>query len=221
MIDTLLSNIAPHLCFGCGKTGTLLCDNCKYNIIEETFDICVACGSASPTRGICGHCDLPYERAWCLGERTAILRRLLDGYKFENMYDAHIVLADLLSRRIGSLPSSTVIVPIPTISSHIRQRGYDHTLLLAKKIAKEQRIPVAKLLTRIRTTSQRGATKKQRIAQAKEAYAVNKKVDHDTVYLVVDDVLTTGATVAFAAKVLKDAGASQVWVAVVARQPLD
>jgi len=221
MIDTLLSYIAPHLCFGCGKTGALLCDNCKYNITEEISDACITCGAPAGVAGICGLCTVPYDRAWHLGERTAVIRRLVDAYKFENVYDAHTILADLLAVRLGTLPSSTILVPIPTIGTHIRQRGYDHTLLLAKRLAKRQNVSVSPLLKRQQNTMQRGASKQKRVEQAKKAYIVNEKLDKTKDYLIIDDILTTGATIFSAAKALKDAGAQHVWAAVIARQPLD
>src|SRR5438445_12581192 len=85
MIDDILSIVAPLLCYGCGIEGTLLCDNCKYNISTEKFIQCIACGGAS-LAGVCRQCRVPYSRGWCVGERSGVLQRLIGNYKFQNVY---------------------------------------------------------------------------------------------------------------------------------------
>jgi len=180
----------------------------------------MACDGPSGVRGICEKCDVPYRRAWCVGRREDVLRKLIDEYKFENAYAAHRVLADLLSQRIGQLPSDVTVVAVPSIASHIRQRGYDHATLVAKQLARLQQVTYAPILRRKTATMQRGASKTQRIRQAKEAFEVRGQLDGG-IYLLVDDIVTTGATVKYAAQALCDAGAAEVWVAVLARQTLD
>lgn len=219
MLDSLLSIISPHLCYSCGKIGRLLCDNCKYNIIYDNLNVCIACGGVCGARGVCGSCTANFTRAWQVGERTDELRRLVDDYKFENVIAAHTVLAELVSSKIGTLPSSVVVVPVPTISSHIRQRGYDHTYLLAKKLAQLQNVTLSTAIKRVSNTKQRGASKKERHARAKAAFEVRQPLKGG-IYLVIDDIVTTGATLHFATKALLDAGADEVWVAVIARQPV-
>ena len=221
MIDTLLSIVAPHHCCGCGKSGSLLCPNCKYNITSETKNVCLACGRPSFRPGVCNTCKVPYSQAWFVGERKDVLQRLVGLYKFERAKSADKDLAGLLDDILPQLPENTMIVPIPTVPAHVRERGYDHTLLLAKRLGRIRRLPVAKILVRNTNTMQRHATAAARGLQAKIAFRVVGKVDENINYLIVDDVVTTGATVRYAAKVLKDAGATQVWVAVLARQTLD
>ena len=114
-----------------------------------------------------------------------------------------------------------MIVPIPTIPSHIRQRGYDHVLIVARHFAKTRRLPLAAVLQRQTATIQRGAGARQRTEQAKKAYTCTTVLDPDAVYLLVDDVMTTGATMKYAARTLADAGAQNIWVASISRQPLD
>ena len=221
MIDKLLSYVAPHLCCGCGKIGTLLCDNCKYDIISESYKCCISCGIVSNGAGICRQCDVAYERAWCVGERSGVLQRLVGDFKFQNMFAAYHPLSELFDQTIDQLPLNTVVVPIPTVASHIRERGYDHTLLVASQVARVRKLKTNPLLRRINTSKQRGVGRADRIAQAKSAFAVEKTLDPNTPYLLIDDIVTTGATIKYAAEALRSAGATQIWVAVIARQPLD
>jgi ComF family protein len=221
MFDALLSHVAPHPCYSCGKIGSILCDNCKYDISQEYFEGCFICGNEASLTRQCSRCSTPYSRSWCIGTRSGALRQIIDSYKFYNNYDAHRTLASLLSERIGYLAGDVVIVPLPTVPSHIRVRGYDHTLLLAKRLAKLQNLRLQKSLYRQTSTTQRGEDRNTRQAQAKAAFSVKGRLDSNTTYLLIDDVVTTGATLKYGARALKKAGAGDVWVAALAYQPLD
>lgn len=222
MIDTLLSLVAPHYCSGCGENGTLLCDNCKYDIVSESYNACVACGKAQAlTQGICTDCNVPYARGWCVADRRDQLERLINMYKFGNAKAAHKPLARLLHEYLPELPENVVIVPIPTVASHIRERGFDHMVLIAKHFAKYRRLPVASPLRRATSTKQRDASRTKRIAQAKAAFACPQQLDGEKIYLLLDDVMTTGSTMRYAAQKLRAAGAEQIWAATISRQPLD
>lgn len=219
MIDTVLSFVAPHPCCGCGKLQGLLCDDCKYDIITDVFTGCIACGRPSGATGVCQQCHMPYSRAWCVGERSGVLQELVDRYKFERVREAHRTITDLLAATLPEFPENVVIVPVPIVSAHIRERGYDHTLLIAKALGRRLRRPVARPLVRATQTKQRDTGRAVRVAQAKQAYAT-RNINGDACYLLIDDVVTTGATIKYAARALKDAGAKDVWVVAIARQPL-
>ncbi len=222
MLDTLLSYIAPHHCSGCGDSGTLLCDNCKYDIVSDPYGACVACGRGISGRyGFCGSCSPPYDRAWCVAPRLDNVERLLNDYKFNYARAAYHPLAELLHMHLPELPANALVVPVPTVSGHMRQRGYDHTLLIARAFARRRNLTVNTALQRATSTMQRGATARTRTAQAKRAFKVSTPLDSESIYVLLDDVITTGATVKYAAKALKDAGAQYVWVAAICRQPLD
>lgn len=222
MLDTLMSFIAPHHCCGCGVVGTVLCESCKYNILDDPFVGCISCGAGlSGPSGICKRCTVPYTRGWCVADRRSTVRNLTGHYKFNNARSAHKELADLLNDRLPILPSNTVVVPIPTVSSHIRERGYDHMLLVARRFSRLRSLPLETVLQRKTKTKQRDATAQRRDEQARDAFYCSKMLDTSRVYLVLDDVITTGATVKYASKALVDAGAKEVWAASISRQPLD
>ena len=110
---------------------------------------------------------------------------------------------------------------MPTVRAHIRERGYDHALRLARYVANSRHLPLEQPLQRVTTTVQRGADRKQRLMQAETAFRVAIPLRDNIPYLLLDDVVTTGATLQFAAKTLKSAGATTIWAAAVARQPLN
>lgn len=221
MIDTVLAFLAPHHCCSCGKVGNLLCSNCKYDIVSDQISVCVVCKRPAGESGICRLCRPHFDRAWTVAPRTGPLEDLIDLYKFERARAGYRVLGDLLLARLPQLPPEIVVVPIPTITPHIRERGYDHTLLVARYVARRRHLSLQPLLSRQTNTMQRGASKSMRRKQAAQAFTLRRPIDPTVVYLLVDDIVTTGATLDAAAKQLKEAGAKHVWVAAVAYQTLD
>ncbi|MFZ2125106.1 MAG: hypothetical protein WA087_03970 [Candidatus Saccharimonadales bacterium] len=170
---------------------------------------------------LCLSCRAPYERAWVVGERSGVLQRLIGLYKFERARAGFVPLGDLLDCALPDFPAEVVVVPIPTVVSHIRERGYDHMLLIAKRFAKKRNLKIERLLYRKTDTKQRQASFGMRNLQAKAAFGVRGVLSPDKVYLIMDDVVTTGATIKYAAKALMGAGAKHVWVAAIARQTLE
>ena len=163
---------------------------------------------------------MPYERVWAVGERYGILQRLVGLYKFERAISAHTELGDLLLSVLPELPPETIIVPVPTTPVRIRERGYNHTLLVARYVAKARGLKCEQLLRRRTNTKQRQASAKKRELQAKRAFEVRGELDALVPYLIIDDVITTGATIKYSSQTLRDAGTEHVWVAVIARQVL-
>jgi predicted amidophosphoribosyltransferase len=124
----------------------------------------------------------------------------------------------MLASRLPSLPKDSIIIPLPTISSHIRKRGLDHTYLLAKQMSKLCHCRTEQLLLRNSNSVQVGADRKTRLTQAKTAYIINPKssINPASTYLLLDDIWTTGASMKAAIELLKTAGAQKIAVAVLA-----
>jgi ComF family protein len=212
ILDTALSLIAPHLCSGCGFTGSPLCDNCKKDINRRPASF-----NNSP--------NASYDALLIIGQRLGTLRRAIDEFKFQNVKALARELAKLLDSVLPALPHRTVLVPIPTIAPHVRERGYDHIHLLTAQLATYRGLPMEQLLTRATNSVQHYATRDQRIAQAAATFRVEegarRAIRDGITYLLIDDIFTTGSTVEYAARALKRAGATEVRVVVLARQPLD
>jgi competence protein ComFC len=220
MIERVLQLVAPHPCSGCAKVGTLLCHNCKNNIIEEPFFGCILCGKPKLS-GICDFHQTPLARAFTVGSRTGTLEILINKYKFEHAKAAVFPLAELLDETLPVLPSGIEIIPIPTVRSHIRERGYDQVDLLARQFGSLRNIPITRAITRRNKATQHKVGKNEREAQAGAAFVLPEGYSlQGKVVLLLDDVVTTGATLQAAATLLQGAGAT-VWAASLAYQPLD
>ena len=126
------------------------------------------------------------------------------------------MLADLLSEVIDFEPDMK-IVALPTIGKHIRERGFDHTWSIARKIARINGLEAVKALKRGNNTVQVGSNREERQEQAKTAYIANDSINKDANYLLIDDVWTTGSIIMTAAKKLREAGCKKISVAVVAK----
>jgi predicted amidophosphoribosyltransferase len=133
---------------------------------------------------------------------------------------AYAEFGDLLLDVLPELPPKTIIVPVPTTPVRIRERGYDHMLLIARYVAKARGLKCEQLLRRKTNTKQRQASAEKRELQAKRTFEVRGKLDASVPYSIIDDVITTGATIKYSSQTLRDAGAEHVWIAVIARQTL-
>jgi ComF family protein len=155
------------------------------------------------------------------GWHTGPLKALIATYKFQNVKSAAASLAQLLDQTLPPFMPGTRLVPIPTAPSHIRERGYDHALLIAKQLARLRDVRLDRVLARRGMATQHRLNRNGRLKAAKEAFELAGPINSVADYIIVDDVLTTGATMTQAALLLRGAGARSVHCAVVARQPLD
>ncbi|NOQ51869.1 MAG: ComF family protein, partial [Desulfuromonadaceae bacterium] len=103
-------------------------------------------------------------------------------------------LAKLLNRIIVD-PTATLIIPVPLHRKRLQQRSYNQALLLARELARLKKIPLAKDLLQktVETPAQQELTARERERNLKQAFQVKEALDGERI-LLVDDVLTTGAT---------------------------
>lgn len=216
--------ILPHYCCSCGEIGDVLCESCFYDIVSdnELAGRCIVCMKSSAVNGVCGICQrkVPYSRAWVAAERRDAARRLVSSSKYESCCSGCDRQADILNSLLPAIPTDTIVVPVPTIRAHIRQRGYGHTERIARHFAKLRQLPYIPLIYRKVSCVQNGADLPTRIQQAKVSFSADTR-SRDKHILLIDDVFTTGSTVKYAARSLLDAGAATIWVAITCRQTLD
>ena len=158
--------------------------------------------------------------SYCVGELDGVLKDLIYDYKFKNLKQAYIELSDLLLSIIETLPEDIIVTSVPTLPSHIRRRGYDHTKLVARRFAKARGLIYQDTMFRTSNATQHNSIASLRWQQAQKAFTAKKVIKHAK-YLLIDDIVTTGATIEYASKCLLKAGAKEVYVVTIARQTLD
>lgn len=151
-----------------------------------------------------------------VGWRDDTIGKLVKEYKYDSVKALAGVLADLLDMTMPIIDGGVSVVPLPTITKHIRERGFDHTYLVAKKLARKRGWRVERKIARKKDSVQVGAGNTARIMQAAEAYTVFGEIDPEMTYMLFDDVWTTGASMKAALKKLQAAGASKIIIAVLA-----
>lgn len=212
-----LDLIFPHSCRGCGHTGEVLCERCKNYIKMHRQDLCPQCKNPRSS-SICKNCpDLP--PIYAVSNRDGLLGELVHDYKYHSIRALALPLAELLSSVLpANLPNNAKLIPLPTATHHIRSRGFDHTLLLAKKLSKLRNLPVERLLERNKNTVQVGSDRSTRLSQADSAYKINPKfkIDQNATYILLDDIWTTGASTLSAMKKLKQKGAQNIMICLLA-----
>ncbi len=225
---SVLDLLAPHSCRGCGRIGDALCDHCKKYILNHRQSICPICKNTN-ANGPCTHCSkleasehLP--PTFILGERSNLLATLIHDYKYESIRPLAHHFADMLGQILPPFTGPTFIVPLPTIHRHVRERGFDHTLLIAKHLAKKRpNFSVQKALIRTNAKVQVGTDKRTRKTQASSAYEINHRVklNPSANYILLDDVWTTGASLEAATKKLRNCGVSKITLLILALSRLD
>lgn len=218
-IDAALAFFAPHDCVRCGQEGSLLCSACCQQV-PWYGDVCFRCLKSGASIGLCENCrpKSSLDGVWITTAYQAAPRALIQALKFSRAKAGAQDIARLMAKTFPEPPAPMVLVPIPTISSHVRSRGYDQAALIARHLAKHRHMPVHALIRRHGQTRQLGASRKQRHQQLAGVFYCSQKLDPNTNYVLVDDVVTTGATIEHAAQALRAAGATKVYAAVFAQK---
>lgn len=221
MIDHLLEIIAPHSCCGCGYLGSILCQQCKDDIISEPFSRCAVCLKPTSVSNLCAQCrsHTGYADVWCVGVRDTQLKALLDRYKFDGVRQAARAAAELFDARLPILPSSYAVVPVPTSPRHQRIRGFDHMAMIGTRLARMRSVPFSGVLTTARSDTQHFKNRQQRQKSAAQGLGIHGPVPQNV--LLIDDIYTTGSTLRACADLLRRHGALNISVAIIARQTLD
>ena len=222
------------MCAGCGNGlemhERVVCPACEARMTRIDHPLCLRCGepfaSGAGEDHLCGTClviDRGFEMARSAMRYDGATIDLIVKYKFKGDIRLAGFLAGLMDGPLDELAAGgkiDLIVPVPLHADRLRERGYNQAQLLAKMISEQRGIPMDRwVLRRKRATApQIGLPIKDRRLNVRGAFIVKKpeRVADKTV-LVVDDVLTTGATVSECSRVLLAAGAAKVRVATLAR----
>lgn len=155
----------------------------------------------------------------------APLDRLLPRFKFHHDLAAGRLLAQLMAQAFAPLATDwiqpTALVPVPLHPRRLRQRGYDQALELARPLARALNLPrLDNVLQRVRdTTPQSRLEAAQRQGNLKNAFRATRIAALPAHVILIDDVMTTGATLHAAAEALRRAGVARIDAWVCARVP--
>lgn len=221
LLDTLLDLLAPTRCAGCELPGAVLCARCRAAC--ASIDARWACPRCGAPYGFltCTECwdrELEFEAAIALGVLERPISRAVTLYKDANERRLATEFGRLLATALEPWAGwGGCVVPIPASRAAIRRRGFDHADLLAHALARELDLPCTHALVHVRALDQRGLSRTQRGVNAAGSLAPAAGVAVPDRVILVDDVLTTGATLDAAASILLRMGALEVRAAVLAR----
>ncbi len=219
--------VLPLRCLLCGDAGAAgldLCAACA-DELPRNRSCCARCALplAVPAQ-LCGEClrrPPPWDAAWAPFRYGWPLDRLESRYKFGRDLAAGRVLATLWQREPRPVELPQLFVPVPLHRHRLRQRGYNQALELAVPLARALAIPLHRdALQRLRhTDAQTELDAVHRRRNVRGAFALRQGIALPAHVALLDDVMTTGATLAECARVLKRAGVQRVDVWALARAP--
>lgn len=237
LLRPVLDALLPPRCLACGALTAepgALCAACFAGVDFLGPPLCACCGDpfelAMEPGALCGQCiDRPprFDRARAVFRYEGSARDLILRFKHADRTDCAPAFARWMLRAAPELVTAAdLIVPVPLHRARLLHRRYNQAALLALKLDAASGRPgraAPDLLVRARRTpSQEGRGRAARHRNVKAAFAVaDPEAVRDRRVLLVDDVLTTGATVGECARVLKGAGARAVDVLTLARVVLD
>lgn len=220
LLDGFLELLAPTRCAGCELPGAVLCASCVQTLpTVDHAKACLACGAPFGAL-VCTECwqtVYSFGSVLALGELDGSLARSVVLHKDAGERRLGAVLGGLLGEAIvrawGSWPE--VVSWIPPSAAALRRRGFDHGESIAVGVARITGVAPVSLLSRPHARDQRTLGRAERLAQTGVTFGVLDVVPARV--LLVDDVMTTGATLEAASQALLDAGAGEVRCGVLAR----
>ena len=220
LFDKLLGLLAPQKCLYCGyptdENGKAVCESCKKLERELLCAVCPVCG-------------LPGGECLCIEKDNVTylfwydkkpVRRAVSRIKHGNNIVAARHIAALLAERMEKYSFDAVFY-VPRSKKALRQYGFDQAALLAKCLSDELNVPVCPALCRSREKPpQKLLSAAQRRRNIRDSFTVKAGILGDAQNaLLVDDVVTTGATVDECAALLRKAGVKTVHIACIAKTP--
>jgi ComF family protein len=228
----LFNWIFPDECRVCGEvlrevSRIPVCGQCLEEPQPMTAEyFCVACRMPFLNRfpldesGKCSLCRLElsgFDEVFTYGSYEGTLRKLIHEFKFGGIQPLAKPFGDFLARALPRERQFDAIVPMPLHWRRRWRRGFNQSTLLAREVSRLWNVPVRSAVRRARATMpQAGLTNSKRRANVRGVFKATARLDGMRV-LLVDDVLTTGATAAACARAMKRAGASYVAVLALAR----
>lgn len=229
--DALLEVLSPTRCAACERPGALLCDRCRNEMMRiDPATACLRCGAPFGDL-LCTECrelEMACDRCLAAAVFDGVPARLIRTYKDAGerrlapviaalMLDAARTAEERAAEQWGEmLFGADVVTFVPATSAAFQRRGFDHMEAVARAFAEHSGIPLLDALAKRGHGDQRALGRSGRQEQSHGVYQVVTDV-RSLRLLLLDDVITTGATVSAAAGALKQAGAAHVDALALAR----
>ncbi len=232
MLNKFLNTLFPESCPVCRMPATdhttaPICNDCWQSIAPYHGPRCRTCGRplVSGVSLECGDCIQhrpAFDSAGSFGLYDGVLRQAINQLKYHNIKRLSKPLSEMVLQM--KLPRVDAVLPVPLYKTRLKQREFNQSALIAKNTGEHlgcTMLPHA--LVKIRDTKpQVGLRSGERRANIRKAFAVqSKELIEGKDILIIDDVITTGATVSECAKTVKKAGAARVHVIALAHGIMD
>ena len=213
----LLDFAFPARCAGCGREGPPICQRCRAGLFSRLDR------PGGILLGLPGDIPAPLlQLEWCAAFE-GVVRDALHGLKYAGERRLAAVLGEALAarwRHVGA--GGEILVPVPIHKDRERQRGYDQALLLAREASARLCLPFTACLDRTRATvAQFELDRRRRAANVAHAFRVSPGAEWSVAgrwVVLIDDVATTGSTLAACGQALLAAGAQAVSALTVAKE---
>lgn len=196
VLQALAAGLVPSLCAACGRScrrDATVCTRCARRL--AAFEPLSGAGAPG------------LDRAWSAAPHEGVARDLVAALKFRRLLAVAVLIADRIQWLAPGAILSGTVVPVPTAPLRSALRGFDPALEIATALAEKAGLPFAQCLARTGTGRQVGKRRSQRIGHPPQIQA---KGEVPRSILLIDDVLTTGATLASCAQAARAAGAVRV-----------
>lgn len=224
-----LEALFPRSCYGCNKTDTYLCRACRASIALPQ-PLCPHCGTRLPFGLLSPPCRRAtrLDRLFCCGAyKTEPMRAIIGDFKYNQAYALATPLASFMAQWLaknGYAPmfarDDILLLPVPSHPKRMRQRGFNPAQRLAAALASELSLPLdsATLKKRRNNPQQMSLQREKRATNVEGAFSLpHPEAARGKVVVLVDDVLTTGATLRECAKAVRAARPKEVWALVLAK----
>ena len=209
-----LDFVFPPLCYGCGvfsESRIGICERCLAAIDRYRDPVCLSCQSVLPSAVSCPLCGDEAFVLFACGHYEPPLKEIVLQFKFRGITSPAAVMAGMLDEQFGDQIrrlNAVALVPIPLYPSRQNYRGYNQAALLARQLSPRLGLPVREgVILRIKKRRpQARLNLKKRATNIRGVFVVPRPAEESSTVILVDDVVTSGATVLEARKTLIGAG---------------
>ena len=227
-VRSVFARLLSQDCVLCGaRSHASLCKDCYGDLPFRQVPGCPRCNAEGIKNQLCGAClsDPPhFDETTCAFRYAYPLDRLVQVYKFNAKLGLLPLFSDAIVRavRAGVSAPPDLVIPLPLAPKRLAERGFNQSALLGERVSKTlgTRFEARGMLRVRETPPQTGLSRQARLKNVRGAFDCAQRLDGQRV-AVVDDVMTTGATLSEAAKALKKSGAAHVSAWVIARAVRD